>query len=180
MRLNVSKSKVMHFRTCAATPPPVITIGNSPLGAVEVYKYLGFHITNTFDSSQQWLYIKPLISKNIYLINQLASIGLNVKILVNVFKSLVLSQLRYRSTVLISCTNRIKSDIQVLQVLQLPLHTGLVSATNHPHPQHPIASSDSQSPSFNCETLGLPVHHPKAEHRELHEERGDYHARPPA
>ena len=115
MRLNVSKSKVMHFRTCAATPPPVITIGNSPLGAVEVYKYLGFHITNTFDSSQQWLYIKPLISKNIYLINQLASIGLNVKILVNVFKSLVLSQLRYSSTLLVSCSNRIQADIQVLQ-----------------------------------------------------------------
>ena len=45
MRLNVSKSNVMYFNP--ANPQPEITIGESRLGIVNEYKYLGFYITNT-------------------------------------------------------------------------------------------------------------------------------------
>ena len=105
----------MHFRPNPANPPPEITIGESQLGIVYEYKYLGFYVTNSLDSTIQWLHIQTHINKNIYLLKQLAHIGLNIKILVNIFKSLVLSLLRYSSIVLVSCTSRIRSDIQVMQ-----------------------------------------------------------------
>jgi hypothetical protein len=82
---------------------------------VSTYKYLGFIINNKFDSKHQWKHIEPLISKNIALLKQLKSIGLTESILINVFKSLVLSHFRYSSTVLVACTEK---HIMVMQVLQ--------------------------------------------------------------
>jgi hypothetical protein len=56
-----------------------------------------------------------MISQNIALLKQLKCNGLNESILVSVFKSLVLSHLRYSSTLLVACPAGIKSDMQVLQ-----------------------------------------------------------------
>jgi hypothetical protein len=112
MRLNVSKCKVMHFKQRS---PPVIKLNNINLESVSSYKYLGFHINVQFNSDIQWQYIEPLISKNTYLLKQLKSIGLAEPILINVFKSLVLSHLRYSSTLLVACTARTSSAMQVLQ-----------------------------------------------------------------
>jgi hypothetical protein len=56
-----------------------------------------------------------IISQNIALLKQLQCSGLKEEILVSVFKSLVLSHLRYSSTILVACPDGTKSDMQVLQ-----------------------------------------------------------------
>ena len=115
MRLNASKCKVMHSKPNADFQPPMIKLANLPLESVEVYKYLGFYINPSFNSEIQWNKIEPSISKNLHLLKQLHSLGLNESILAAVFKSLVLSLLRYSSTILVACSAGIKSDMQVLQ-----------------------------------------------------------------
>jgi hypothetical protein len=124
MRLNTSKCKVMHFKKLLN--PPVIKLGSSVLESVPTYKYLGFIINNKFDSKHQWKHIEPLISKNIALLKQLKSIGLAEPILINVFKSLVLSHFRY-----IACTEKDTMDMQVLQnslLRTIGIHTADVDA----------------------------------------------------
>jgi hypothetical protein len=59
--------------------------------------------------------MQPLISTNIHLLKQLRSCGLREEILATVFRSLVLSHVRYSSTVLVACPAGTKADIQVLQ-----------------------------------------------------------------
>jgi hypothetical protein len=114
MRLNAGKCKVMHFK--AKSPPPhPVSLAQTALEVVPCYKYLGVDINSTLDSKMQWNRVNSLISPNIYLLKQLKSCGLNEPILVNVFKSLVLSHFRYSSTVLVSCPDNIKSDMQVIQ-----------------------------------------------------------------
>ena len=115
MRLNASKYKVMHSKPNADFQPPMIKLANLSLESVEVYKYLGFYINPSFNSEIQWNKIEPSISKNLHLLKQLHSLGLNESILAAVFKSLVLSLLRYSSTILVACSAGIKSDMQVLQ-----------------------------------------------------------------
>jgi hypothetical protein len=129
MRLNTSKCKVMHFKKLRN--PPVIKLGSSVLESVPTYKYLGFIINNKFESKHQWKHIEPLISKNIALLKQLKSIGLAEPILINVFKSLVLSHFRYSSTVLVACTEKDTMDMQVLQnslLRTIGIHTTDVDA----------------------------------------------------
>ena len=115
MRLNVGKCKVMHSKSSNTALPPVIKLGQTILESVTIYKYLGFHVNPSFDSKLQWDRVQPLISQNVHLLKQLKSCGLHQSILASVFKSLVLSHLRYSSTMLVACPAGIKSDMQVLQ-----------------------------------------------------------------
>ncbi len=114
MRLNASKCKVMHTPS-KSFEPPIIKLADVPLQSVKEYKYLGFYLKDTFDSRIQWDRIQPKISQNIALLKQLQCSGLKEEILVSVFKSLVLSHLRYSSTILVACPDGTKSDMQVLQ-----------------------------------------------------------------
>jgi hypothetical protein len=114
IRLNASKCKVMHTPS-KSFEPPIIKLADVSLQSVKEYKYLGFYLNDTFDSRIQWDRIQPKISQNIALLKQLQCSGLKEEILVSVFKSLVLSHLRYSSTILVACPDGTKSDMQVLQ-----------------------------------------------------------------
>ena len=82
---------------------------------VSSYKNLGVDLNNELGSFMQWSRVSGLIKQNIYLLKQLKRSGLEERILVNVFKSLVLSHIRYSSVILDSCTTATKNDIQVIQ-----------------------------------------------------------------
>ena len=80
-----------------------------------ICKYLGIDVNTRFDSKAQWDKVHSSIRPNIYLIKQLRRVGLSKQVLFNVYKSLVLSHLRYSSTVLVDCTESTKNEMQVLQ-----------------------------------------------------------------
>ncbi len=113
MRLNVGKCKVMHFGS--KTTPIVIKLNNTIIAPVPIYKYLGFHVNEKLNSDIQWHFLEPMISKNIHLLKQLKNTGLPQPILINVYKSLVLSHFRYSSTILVSCSAKANTDMQTLQ-----------------------------------------------------------------
>ncbi len=116
MRLNASKCKIIHFPAKKTETTPSIRISDTVLETVESYEYLGIDINTKIDPKQQWNKISSQISRNVYLLKQqLKKIGLDRKILVNVYKSLVLSKLRYSAVVLDSCTDQTKSEMQHLQ-----------------------------------------------------------------
>ncbi len=78
-------------------------------------EYLVIDINTKLDPKQQWNKFSSQISRNVYLLKQLKKIGLDRKILVSVYNSLVLSKLRYSAVVLDSCTKQPKSEMQHLQ-----------------------------------------------------------------
>jgi len=82
---------------------------------VKSYKYLGLDINTELDGGPQWERLSSLIRPNIALLRQLRRNGLAEPILVNVFKSLVLSHLRYSSIILYSCSDHLKREMQIVQ-----------------------------------------------------------------
>ena len=115
MRLNVSKCKVLHFPASAKDFPPTLVLDNNALEVVDSYKYLGVEINSSLDSSQQWARVYSLISSVPFLIKQLKQSGLKANILVNTYRSLVLSHLSYSATVLATTTDAIKHEMTVFQ-----------------------------------------------------------------
>jgi hypothetical protein len=116
MKLNVNKCELMYF------PPnkrdnfqPVITLGAATLKIVDSYKYLGFLLNTKLDSNMQWDRVLENFSSVPHLLRQLRRIGLCTEILINVFKSLVLSHFRYSGILLDSCTERTKDEMQHFQ-----------------------------------------------------------------
>ncbi len=115
MRLNVNKCKIINFSTKKSTAPSPISLNNIQLETVPCYKYLGVDITASLDSGVYWKRLESTIRSNIFLLKQLKSNGLEEKILITVYKSLVLSHFRYGCVVLDSCTQLDKADMQVIQ-----------------------------------------------------------------
>ena len=115
MRLNAINYKVIHFKPKKLSPSTPVVLNNLVLEVVPSYKYLGLDITSKLDSVVQWDRVYPLINKNTHLLKQLKSCVVHEKILVNVYKSLVLSYLRYSSTVLISCPEYVKTEMQAFK-----------------------------------------------------------------
>jgi hypothetical protein len=113
MRLNAGKCKIVDFKK--RKQPLTISLAGTQLEVVSCYKYLGIDITDTLDSSVYWQRLSGTIRQNIYLLKQLKSNGLEEKILVTVFKSLVLSHYRYGCIALDTCTEQAKADMQVIQ-----------------------------------------------------------------
>jgi len=105
----------MHFSAKKDDPSPDITLGNDKFQLVPKYKYLGIEIHQNLDSGFQWAHVRSIIKPTTFLLKQLKSNGLEVKILISVFKSLVQSHLRYSSVVLDSCTQVEKKEMQIIQ-----------------------------------------------------------------
>ena len=115
MRLNIGKCKVMHFKPKKDSPLPAITLKNTTLEVVCAHKYLGIELTPTLDGTAQWDRVSKLIIPNIYLLKQLKANGLRLPILINVFKSLVLSHHRYSSIIIVTCSDKVITELQALQ-----------------------------------------------------------------
>ena len=84
MRLNAGKCKVIDFPASKSEDPPTISIG------------------------LQTTMARDLNSNQLFLLKQLRRNGLVPKILANVYKSLVLSKMRYSAVALDSCPQQTK------------------------------------------------------------------------
>lgn len=96
-------------------PPPALTLNGSLLENVDSYKYLGIEINAQLDSNQQWDRVYSLISTIPFLLKQLKRSGLEEQVLINTYKSLVLSHFSYSATVLVSTTDAAKHEMAVFQ-----------------------------------------------------------------
>jgi hypothetical protein len=115
MRLNASKCKVLHFPATRNKPPPKLLLEGNVLEVVNSYKYLGVELNSQLDSSQQWTRVYSLINSVPFLIKQLKRSGLEEKILVSIYKSLVLSHFNYSATALVAASEIAKHEMQVFQ-----------------------------------------------------------------
>jgi plasmid maintenance system killer protein len=115
MRLNTNKCKVMHVTNDQDNIAPIIILNGTELEVVNSYKYLGVEINTELNWNQQWLRVKSLIRSVPFLIKQLKRTGFNKKILVNVYRSLVLSHFDYSSPLLASAAGADKHEMQAFQ-----------------------------------------------------------------
>jgi hypothetical protein len=128
MRLNTGKCKVMTFNPSNIDQKPALKLNNTELEIVPNYKYLGIEITTKLDNEKQWDRVCSLTSPNIFLLKQLKRNGIAQPILINIYKSLVLSHYRYSSVVLDSCSTASKTEMQrqqnrMLRIIGLDQHT---------------------------------------------------------
>ena len=172
----------MHFKPSKSNPPAPVILNSTKLETVSTYKYLGMEISSSLDPLLQWNRVHSLISTNTHLLKQLKSSGLHEKILVNVYKSLVLNHLRYSSTILVSCPDYAKSEMQAFQnkllritgisceaanlkysILDVSDSRQLLISSSHPHPEHIHSLSSVESDQRQARnTFDLPVHHPNS------------------
>ena len=111
MRLNTTKCKVLFIPSKTNINPPIITLNGEQLEVVNSYKYLGVELNTKLDWSQQWNRVLKLISSIPYLIKQLKRLGFREEILVNVYRSLVISHIDYSCLVLTSTNCTIKNEM---------------------------------------------------------------------
>ena len=91
------------------------------------------------DSKSNWDKVHSSIRPNICLIKQLRPIVIFKQLLVNVYKSLVLSRFRYSSTVLVECTKSTKNEMQVLQNRSLRIMGKSLESSPRPRMRSPQA-----------------------------------------
>ena len=116
MRLNTGKCKVLYFQGNDTKPSkPQIMLHGTKLEVVNSYKYLGVELNNTLEWSQQWHRVKSLTSSIPFLIKQLRRTGFERGILVNVYRSLVLSHFNYSAPLLASASQADKNEMKALQ-----------------------------------------------------------------
>jgi hypothetical protein len=106
---------VLHFPATRNEPPPKLLLEGNVLEVVNSYKYLGVELNSQLDSSQQWTRVYSLINSVPFLIKQLKRSGLEEKILVSTYKSLVLSHFNYSATVFVAASEIAKHEMQVFQ-----------------------------------------------------------------
>jgi hypothetical protein len=120
MRLNSDKCKVMHFpgsikKSKEPSTTPKLLLDGHELETVNSYKYLGVELNTELNWNQQWQRVKSLTCSVPFLIKQLRRTGFKRKILINVYRSLVLSHFNYSSPLLASATGSDKHEMQVFQ-----------------------------------------------------------------
>ena len=116
MRLNTTKCKVMHIHgSDTAVVKPKLLLNGVELEVVDSYKYLGVELNTTLDWNQQWQRVKSLTNSTPFLLKQLRRSGFERKILVNVYRSLVLSHFNYSSPLLASTSRSDKHEMQTFQ-----------------------------------------------------------------
>jgi len=117
MKLNASKCQVLHIKgRHDIGAAPNIALNGQQLRQVESYKYLGVHLNTTFDWSQQWEHISSKISTVPFLLKQLKQLNFRENILINVYRSLVISHLNYSSTILSSANSNVIQEIASFQM----------------------------------------------------------------
>jgi hypothetical protein len=116
MRLNAGKCKIIHIiGTKNKHICPFVSLNNQELEQVSSYKYLGVELNKDLDWNQQWRRVQSLTSSVPFLVKQLKRLGFEERILINVYRSLVLSHFNYSSPVLASTSAADKHDMQSFQ-----------------------------------------------------------------
>jgi hypothetical protein len=101
MRLNTTKTQHMIINQKQSGSTKAV-LNHQPLEQVRKYEYLGITLTGTLDYDQQWEHVQKITNKHTYLIKQLKRIGFKEEILINVDRSVTLSQFIYSAPMLIT------------------------------------------------------------------------------
>ena len=91
MELNSKKCQELKLTTAKNGPIPSTILENGPIDEVYSYKYLGININNDLDWYQQWEHVYAKVKSVPYLLRQLRQLGFREPILINVYRSYVLS-----------------------------------------------------------------------------------------
>ena len=113
MKLNTKKTQVMCINN--KSDDQVVMLNQTPLAQTESYKYLGTYVNNKLTWDEQWHHISKRFNSTLYLIKTMKKLGFQKAILVNIYKSLILSQVISNSTVLCSANKSIADEIQHIQ-----------------------------------------------------------------
>ena len=116
MRLNAGKCKIIHIASTKNKHIcPLVSLNNQELEQVDSYKYLGVELNKDLDWNQQWRRVQSLTSSVPFLVKQLKRLGFEERILINVYRSLVLSHFNYSSPILASTSAADKHEMQSFQ-----------------------------------------------------------------
>jgi hypothetical protein len=120
MQLNIGKCKIMMVSKYPTVAPPVY-INNTPLEAVVSYKYLGIEINNKIEWDHQWTRVRDQTRSVPYLLKRLKYLGFKQEILINVFRSHVLSHYIYSAPLLISAREPVRREMssQIKRMLRI-------------------------------------------------------------
>ena len=113
MKLNTKKTQVMSINNKASNE--AVTLNQIPLEQAESYKYLGTYINTKLTWDEQWHHVSKRFNSTLYLIKTMKKLGFQKAILVNIYKSLILSQIISNSVVLCSANKSITDEIQHIQ-----------------------------------------------------------------
>jgi hypothetical protein len=92
-----------------------INLNQTPLAQTESYKYLGTYINTKLTWDEQWQHISKRFNSTIYLIKTMKNLGFQKSILINIYKSLILSQIVSNATILCSANKSVTDEIQHIQ-----------------------------------------------------------------
>ena len=109
MEKNKPKHMIINQQKIQTNVQP--TLGNHTLEQLTNYKYLGATINEELDSDEQWKETSKKTNCHIYLIKSLKE-----EILVNVYKSITLSQYLYAAPLLISASRSAKEEMSKQQI----------------------------------------------------------------
>ena len=94
---------------------PVIKLSDTEIKKTDKYKYLGTQLNTEMDWDEQWNYISAKFNSTIYLIKTMRTLGFIKEILVNVYKSLILSHVISNAHVLCSVSLGAMDEIRHTQ-----------------------------------------------------------------
>jgi hypothetical protein len=95
--------------------PPLPLLGGKQIELVSSYKYLGVLLNNKLNWDEQWTRVQSVVSSAPYLIKRLKHLGFKKEILVNVYRSHVLSHFTYSAVLLTSVTHSAKEQMSSFQ-----------------------------------------------------------------
>ena len=112
MRLNKKTLCMVLGKHNDKTP---ITIGGDAIGITNQYKYLGTIVDSKLDMDVHWEHVSNGFNSTLYLLKTLRQLGFNQRALVNVYKSLISSQIAANATTLCSISESAKRDMLAIQ-----------------------------------------------------------------
>ena len=136
MVLNKKKTVKMTLGNGANDQP--VYIDGVELARVEEYKYLGIQITDQLNMDAQWNHISRSFNSTIYLLKTMRQLGFNQRVLVSVYKSLIISQIAANAPTLCSISEKAKNEMRSMQRRALRA----MNIRDHEHLKYKITSTD--------------------------------------
>ena len=115
MQLNAKKTLDMIINQVEKGPIAPVDLNGCPIKRVSSYKYLGLWLNDELKWDNVWETVAKKITPHIYLVKQLKRIGFKEEILVNVYRSLSLSVLRYNAPLLSAASEQTKVEMNGFQ-----------------------------------------------------------------
>ena len=115
MKLNIGKCQELVMLNGCEEPPTATALGLSTIARVKAAKYLGVHLNDDLDWTQQWKLVCKKVCPIPFLLRRLRHQGFKEGVLVSVFRSLVLSHFTYNAPILAQVDQDTLKEMEALQ-----------------------------------------------------------------